>query len=264
MNVDEERYQHRLERAACLKLAMFEGLSCLIFFFLPNPSAFARLTANGFGFTPTLLAALNGAGALFYLWMRDDPAAREWRLPVRRMLFFLASVPLLAYLIPLGIILIATTGMITGISYVAIYVVILLVITAVFQGYSRRLEVVSLAGMALFMGFIGYTFATTTNATPVAIPFPDVVLAALALGGGLLYVLLMTPQARLVSQFARRTLFMLGEAVIPVYATILLVNAWLFAGSIYPPVAFYILYLLIALLPYGIFRTDDAPTPDPR
>lgn len=250
--------QALLERSACLKMAAFEFLSFCIFVFSPSPAAFARLAANGFAIAPELLGLFNLIGAVVYILIAYHPSLMRLSDDVRSVVFFLASLPIMFYLVPLGIIIIYLGMSIVGLVYVLIFFIVLLVITAVFRGYSRRLEFWTLVVLAAFMFLCAYIFGSFSSAVPAAIPFPVKPLVFIAFLGGFGYVLMLTPVAEQLSENIHQLIFLLSEAVIPIYATILLMNALLFGGSIFPPFAFFDLSLLIALLSYPLIRGRHA------
>lgn len=259
MNYRASPLQLRLERSACLKMALFELLSAAVFLFNPNPSAFARLAANGFGAAPEILGLFNFICALVYMFLASPKAFDNLSKPVRSILFFGASFPVLAYLLPLGIIFLTLGMSIVGLVYFFEFGVIVMVTACVFYGGTRNREWVVLGGMAAFMFVCAYIFINVPGTVPSTIRFPVPVLVALSIAGGVSYVMMLAGVGKNLSFNLRRLWFFCSEAVLPVYAAISLISSLFFGAGIYPSVSIFDLYLLIALFPYVLFERNYAP-----
>lgn len=274
--------QRHIERAACIKMAILLALGGLVFAFLPTTASFKNLQVNGFDYKPVILALTNFLGAAVYIWMGThlellQETSKLKRVPFLRLfvsaevldhdfrprplIFFAASLPMFAYIFPLALISLATKATAGGISYFFLYGVVLLVISAVFQGYSKRLERIVLLSLAGYMFVAAYTFSSSPTETLFIFHLPVWVFVVLAGAGGISYVLMLTPLGKKQSIPRRRFWFILSEIVIPTYALFQLGNTLLSGiGAWLVPIALLDMYALIALIHYALYRVENAPS----
>lgn len=269
--MDEIATQKRLERAACFKMAIFLALGGIVFAAVPNMSAFKRLADNGFAYTPNMLSIANFIGAGIYVWLSESEYAWMIKPAVRAVFFFIASIPIVAYLVPAGLVAVATNTTVNAFTYIFIYAVIILLIMAVFHGYSRRRERMMIGGMAVYMLIAASIFNSNAYQEPITASsafngdgtvfifhLPVWILTMIALLGGLSYLVMLTPLAKRVSFYRHRVWFIVSESIIPLYALFQFANTVIAGGSWFVPVALIDVYFLIALLHYATYRGKDA------
>lgn len=250
-------YQRRLERRANAKMALLMLIATLVFWFAPNPRAFALLNDNGLPLTPNMVSGLCLLGAFVYLWRRFDPSSERLLRPTRRILFAAGSIGILIYVFPIALIAATMGSWVTALSNLLLYGVVLSLCFAIYDGYSRRLELAITGILVTIFLLSAGAFLQATPAVLRAFHISPVLLALLCLVSGLGYLVLLHPAAAHLSRRVRQLGFMALASPLTIYGTIQLMAFLLLGtGSLIVPLVLIHLHLLICLFPYSLYRPE--------
>lgn len=253
-------YQKRLETAAYLKMAVIMAVSGLAFITAPNPTAFRLLAENGLTLVPALLGLFCFVGMAGYLLLLAGIPHKHRSVRTLRTLFLVCSFPLALYMTTLGAIQVARGASTAGFGafgYLLIYGIIFLVAFAVFHGYSRALELISIGTLVIFMWLAAYSFILSPPSFLRVFNLSPVGFTILCLLGSLGYSLLLHPTVAALSVERKHLWFSVSALVIPLYALFLGVNTLRINGNYAVTFILIFLYLLIALLGHALYRPDN-------
>lgn len=274
-------YPTTLKQRAGLKMAAMMLLLAVVFWTAPNPVAFSILARGGVSISPPALAALFTLCAVGYLLL---PHPLVLRRPQRfqRLYFWLLSAPFALYMAALGVILLLNGRVLLGMSYATLYGVIFLLGFTIYNGYSRLLEYSVLATLITLFLLTGAALTTSGAALTTSVSAPPTsggaflqvlhlapgVIVVLCIFAVIVYASFLHPAVAALSTRPRRVgvgrltlrvvpkhlLFVAGEFVLPLLASLLLLFALNTHTSLVPSLALFDLSLLIHLLGQSLYR----------